>query len=289
MLIAVWLTGLALFIILVVRTMSYKSSLHLASTLLLLSATTVAFAAENDATELAKKLQNPVADIISVPFQLNNNFNVGPDNDYQGILNIQPVIPVSINSDWNLITRTILPVISQPTMDGREYGLGDIQFSALFSPTKTAGGWIWGAGAIAQLPTATDDDLGTDRWGLGPTAVALKITKQWVYGALINNVFDVGGDNDREDINQMLVQPFINYNFLNHPGRYLTFSPVITANWEASSSNTWTVPLGLGIGQIVKVGKLPINLQAAYYYNVITPDEGADYQIRLQAQLVFPR
>jgi hypothetical protein len=249
-------------------------------------------AADDSAAALAKATQNPVADLISVPFQLNNNFNYGPDNDYQGILNIKPVIPITLTPDWNLITRTILPLLSQPLFgpngDGRDYGLGDLQFSAFMSPRKP-GALVWGVGAITQIPTASHDSTGQGRWGLGPTAVALKMGKVWVYGALINNVFDVGGDSDRQKINQMLLQPFVNYNFPDHPGRYLTFAPIITANWKAESGDEWTVPLGLGIGQIVKLGKLPVNFQAAYYYNVVAPDIGPDYQVRLQAQLLFPK
>ena len=249
------------------------------------------YAASN--ADLAKAAQNPVADMISLPFQNNTNFNAGPYDKTQNVLNIQPVYPVHLNEDWNLITRTILPVISQPaTAPGqdREFGLGDIQFSTFFSPkAPTASGWIWGAGVVAQLDTATDDRLGQGAWGLGPTAVALRSQNAWLYGALINNVWSVSEDSGRNDVNQMLIQPFINYNFPDIPGRYLTFAPIITANWEASSSNTWTVPLGLGIGQIMKFGEQPVNLQASYYYNVERPGNAANYQVRLQVQFLFPK
>lgn len=249
--------------------------------------------AEESAADLAKAVQNPVADLISVPFQNNTNFNVGPEQKTQNVLNIQPVIPVELNSDWNLITRTIIPVISQPEFipgQGRTNGIGDIQFSAFFSPKKpTAAGWIWGAGFIAQLDTATDDVLGSGKWGLGPTAVVLKNDGQWVYGGLINNVWSVAGDDSRSDVNTMLIQPFINYNFPDKPGRYLTFAPIITSNWEADSDDRWTVPIGLGIGQVMKWGRQPVNLQASAYYNVVTPEYGADWQLRLQIQLMFPK
>jgi hypothetical protein len=252
---------------------------------------TTSHAASN--AELAKAAQNPVADMISLPFQNNTNFNFGPFDKTQNVLNIQPVYPISLNQDWNLITRTILPVISQPATaagQDRKFGLGDIQFSAFFSPkAPTAGGWIWGAGVIAQLDTATDDRLGQGVWGVGPTAVVLTSRKQWVYGGLINNVWSVSEDTGRSKVNQMLLQPFINYNFPDKPGRYLTFAPIITANWEASSSNTWTVPLGLGIGQIMKFGEQPVNIQVSYYYNVERPANAANYQIRLQVQLLFPK
>jgi hypothetical protein len=248
---------------------------------------------EADVTKLAKELQNPVANLISVPFQFNFNYDYGPEDDTQGILNIQPVIPISVSDDLNLITRTIVPVLSQPGFGpgdaSRTYGLGDIQLSGFLSPAKP-GEFIWGVGAITQLKTASHDNTGQGRWGLGPTAVALKMTKEWVFGGLINNVFDVGGDGDREKINQMLFQPFINYNFPTHPGRYLSFSPVVTADWKADSGDKWTVPVGLGLGQVFKLGgKLPVNVQAAYYYNVVTPDDGPDYQIRLQWTFMFPK
>lgn len=269
-----------------------KKRLRIVSGLALMALVAVpALAEEQDATKLAKAAQNPVAAMISVPFQYNANFNVGPHDATQHILNIQPVYPVSLSADWNLITRTIIPLISQPAFapgQDRENGLGDIQLSLLLSPAK-AGGLIWGAGVIGQFDTASDDLLGQGKWGLGPAAVAIKIEGPWVIGGLINNVWSVGGDDNRADVNQMLLQPFINYNFPQHPGRYLTFSPVITANWEANSDNTWTVPLGLGIGQILKLGQQPVNLQASAYYNVEKPDFVADWQLRLQVVLLFPK
>lgn len=246
----------------------------------------------SDAAALAKAAQNPIADMISLPFQYNANFDVGPLDKTQHLLNIQPVYPINLNSEWNLITRTIVPVISQPAFtpqQDREFGLGDIQFSALMSPKQAMGGWVWGAGLIAQLDTATDDRLGQGAWGLGPTAVALHLGKTWVYGALLNNVWSVSKDEGRRDVNQMLLQPFVNYNFPDSPGRYLSFSPVITADWEADSGQRWTVPLGLGIGQILKIGTQPVNLQAAAYYNVERPDAAARWQMRLQVQLLFPK
>ncbi len=185
-----------------------------------------------------------------------------------------------------------MPVISQPaTVPGqdRENGIGDIQFSAFFSPKKAVDGWVWGVGAIAQLDTATDDRLGQGVWGLGPTAVALHLGKTWVYGALINNVWSVSEDEGRRSVNQMLLQPFVNYNFPDAPGRYLTFAPIITADWKADSGQQWVVPLGLGIGQIMRLGEQPVNLQASAYYNVERPDNAARWQLRLQMQFMFPK
>jgi hypothetical protein len=249
-------------------------------------------AEEPSAAELAQKAQNPVADMISLPIQMNMNFGIGPDDELQMVTNVQPVLPFSMTKNWNLITRTILPIISQPGSAAdpqRENGLGDIQFSAFLSPKKMKDGWVWGAGAIAQLDTATDDRLGQGVWGLGPTVVVLKVGKPWVYGALLNNVWSVSEDSGRSDVNQFLMQPFVNYNFTSSPGRYLTFAPIITANWEAESGQEWLVPLGLGIGQITRLGKQPVNLQASYYYNVVSPDSGPDYQVRLQFQFLYPK
>jgi hypothetical protein len=245
--------------------------------------------AEQSAEALAKAAQNPVANLISVPFQDNINFNYGPEDKTQNVLNIQPVIPLSLSSDWNLITRTILPVISQPEFfpgEGRTNGLGDTQFTAFLSP-KRAKGLIWGVGPIAQLPTNTDKVLGNDRWGLGPSAVVLRIDGHWVYGALANNLWSVSSSHTDPSYNNFLLQPFINYNF--HGGLYLTAAPIITANWKADSGDRWTVPLGGGIGKIVRFGKLPVNFQTQVFRNVEKPEFGPNWTWRLQAQLMFPK
>jgi len=252
-----------------------------------------AMAAGDDAAALAKAAQNPVASMISVPIQLNMNFGTGPQDDLQTVTNIQPVVPFSLGENWNLITRTIIPVISQPDFglySARQNGIGDIQFSTFLSPKEPSiGGWIWGAGVIAQLDTATDDRLGQGAWGLGPTAVALRMSGPWVYGALVNNVWSLSEGRNRGKVNQFLAQPFINYNFPSTPGRYLTFSPIITANWEAANGQKWLVPVGLGIGQVTRLGTQPVNLQAAYYYNVERPTGAPNYQVRLQVQFMFPQ
>jgi len=241
--------------------------------------------------ELARAAQNPVASMVSVPFQYNANLNLGPDERTQHVLNIQPVVPFSLNSDWNLITRTIVPVISTPGPGGdRIDGIGDIQLSLFLSPARPST-WIWGAGVIAQMRTASDDLLGQGKWAVGPTAVLLHMDKAspWAYGALFNYLRSVGGDDDRPDVDQLLVQPFVNYNFPKSPGRYLSFSPIITSNREAPSGEKWTVPLGLSIGQIMKFGQQPVNLQAGAYYNVERPTGGANWNIRLQVQFMFPK
>ncbi len=246
-------------------------------------------AGEDEVAELARAAQNPVANMISVPFQNNTNTNFGPLEKTQNVLNIQPVLPFELNDDWNLITRTIIPVISQPAFapgQSSTTGVGDIVFSAFFSPkAPTSGGWIWGVGPAVLLPTASDDRLGFDEWGIGASFVALKMQGPWVFGSLISNVWDVSADTGNE-INLFTWQYFINYNFPS--GWYLTSAPIITANWEASSGNKWTIPFGGGFGKIFKIGKRPVNLTFQYYKNVETPDFGADSQFRLAFTLLYP-
>lgn len=234
---------------------------------------------------LRQAAQNPVADLISVPFQNNTSFGFGPYGKPQHVLNIQPVVPIRLTDDWNLITRWVTPIVSQPQLTPtgeREFGLGNIQPSFFLSPARP-GQVIWGVGAVLWLPTATDSTLGLNKWGGGPTAVALTAQGPWVIGALINNVW--AGSGDRR-INQMLLQPFINYNLPN--GWYLVSSPVITANWRAPSGEKWTVPVGGGFGRLFRIGSQPINLSVQAFYNVIKPTFGADWSARLQLQLLFP-
>jgi len=246
--------------------------------------------AEMSAEELAKLAQNPVGNLISLPFQNNTNFNVGPYSGTQNVLNIQPVIPVAINKDWNLITRTILPVISMPKLspsDDRENGLGDTTFTAFLSPAQPHG-LIWGLGPVFQLPTDTNG-LGNANWGMGASGVVLKMEKgsPWVYGVLVNNVWSLSSHKRGGAYNNGLIQPFVNYNFPD--GFYLTSAPIATVAWKAESSQQWTVPLGGGVGKIFHLGKLPVNTQLSAYYNVVHPDDAANWQIRFQVQLMFPK
>ncbi|MEA3469574.1 MAG: neuromedin U [Thermodesulfobacteriota bacterium] len=241
-----------------------------------------------DKADLAKAAQNPVANMISLPFQDNINTGIGPDDETQNILNIQPVWPISLNDDWNVITRTIVPVVSQPdilTGEGRINGLGDTSFSAFFSPAKSDS-LTWGVGPVFLLPTATDDKLGADKWGAGGSAVVLAMPGNWVVGSLVSNIWSIGGSGEM-DVNLFTWQYFVNYN-LPH-GWYLTSAPIITANWEADSDNRWTVPIGGGVGKIFTIGSQPINGQISAYNNIESPDPGADWQFRLQLQFLFPK
>jgi len=240
-----------------------------------------------DQGDLAKAAQNPVGDLISLPFQNNMNFDVGPADRTQNVLNIQPVWPIALSKNWNLITRTIVPVISQPAPGSeRTNGLGDINFTGFFSP-KQPGKIIWGVGPTLVFPTATDDVTGTDKWSAGPSVVVLTMPGQWVIGALVSNVWSFSGDDERADVNSFLMQYFVNYNLPE--GWYLTSAPIITANWEAESGEQWTVPFGGGIGRVFRIGRQPINMQTQVFYNVETPTNGAKWQWRLQVQLLFPK
>ena len=264
--------------------------LFAALTMLGIVAFTHAVRAEEEGTaDLAKKTQNPVSDLISLPLQNNINFGVGPGDDVQNVLNIQPVIPLKLSENWNLITRTIVPVIYQPELmrgTGSEFGLGDINMTLFLSPAKP-GKVIWGVGPIFSFPTATDKVLGTDKWSAGPSAVALMIQGPWVVGALASNLWSYAGDDDRENVNQFLLQYFVNYNLPQ--GWYVSSAPIITANWKADGGDVWTVPFGGGVGKIFRIGKQPMNAQVQAFYNVAKPDNGPDWTLRLQLQFLFPK
>lgn len=256
---------------------------------LVLSLTLTSIAQEQSEADLAKKTQNPISDLISVPFQNNFDFNMGPHDRTRYTLNIQPVIPFNITENWNLITRTIVPVRYQPDVtenSGGEFGLGDINTSWWLSPSKP-GKIVWGIGPILQLRTATDDTLGTGKWAAGPSLVVLTTPGKWVVGFLANNIWSFAGDSDREDVNFFTFQYFVNYNLPN--GWYLVSAPINTADWEADSSDRWTVPLGGGAGKVVRLGILPINVQTQAFYNVEHPEFGPEWQLRFQLQFLFPK
>jgi len=247
-------------------------------------------ASAHDSDTLVKQTQNPVANLISVPFQSNFNFGAGSKDEMVYILNVQPVIPIKLNEHWNLITRTIMPIIDQPSLfPGMDdaFGLGDINPTLFFSPAKPSK-FIWGVGPTMTLPTASRSLLGSGKWSAGPAAVGLFMDGPWVAGALANQQWSFAGWGD-EDVNALLIQPFINYN-LPHSW-YLVSAPIMTANFSAGDGDHWTVPLGGGAGKLWRVGKvgLPINTQLQAFYNVVTPDFGPDWQLRFQLQFLFPK
>ncbi|MGC1596281.1 MAG: hypothetical protein WA774_13070, partial [Candidatus Acidiferrales bacterium] len=255
-------------------------------------------AAATNAEELRKESQNPVASLISVPIQDNWNFNIGPSDRTQNVLNIQPVIPLSLSKNWNLIVRWITPIIYQPlpvtqasgppVQTTGVYGLGDMNPSFFLVPKKSK--IIWGIGPSLVLPTATNTTyLGQGKLSVGPSAVVLVQPKHWTIGALANNVWSVAGhsDIDKPAVNQFLLQWFVNYNMKK--GWYLTTSPIITANWRATDGNVWTVPFGGGVGRIMKLGFQPVNITAQFYGNAVYPAGTSPWGLRLQFVLLFPK
>lgn len=235
--------------------------------------------------ELVKKAQNPVANMISVPFQNNTSYGIGPDKRTANVLNVQPVIPIGLGKKWNLITRTIIPIVTVPDFTSTEKssitGLGDINLSLFFSPKESK--LIWGIGPILALPTATDPALGAQEFGVGPSLVVVHMAGKWVLGATVNQTWSVASN----EVSKLLIQYFINYNLPD--SWYLSSAPIITANWNAESANQWVIPFGGTVGKLFRLGKLPINAQAGAFYNAVKPDGGADWQTRFQLQFLFPK
>ena len=245
--------------------------------------------------DLRSAVQNPISSLISLPFKF--TFDYGASDGEASFLNIQPVIPVTIG-DWNLVNRVIVPLIytdgeitglpsipNPPPGDGAE-GLGDINYSLFLSPVKYDKA-IWGVGPSITLPTASDKELGSEKWSAGPTGVVLFQPKWGTIGGLVRHLWSFAGDSDRDDVNQTLLEPFVNYNLPD--GWYLISDIIITANWEASSSNTWTVPLGGGVGKLFKIGDQAMNARTEFYYNVEKPKNAPDWQWGFTIQFLFPK
>lgn len=238
---------------------------------------------------LAKQAQNPIANLISIP--LENDFapQTGYKQEDSYVLQMKPVVPFHLSNDWNLITRTIVPIAQVPDLAPNVSGvrgLGDVELSLFFSPAKV-GRVIWGAGPAISVPTATQDLLGTKKLSVGPAVVVLRSQGHWLFGALVQNLFSVAGPSARPDVNQMLMQPFVNYNLRR--GWYFVSSPVITANWEATPANTWTVPVGGGVGRIVHFGELPVNVSTQFFRNTSYAEGTSRWSARFQMQFLFPK
>jgi hypothetical protein len=240
--------------------------------------------------DLAKKLANPISSLISVPFQSNFDYQIGPrDAGTRYTLNVQPVIPISLNDDWNLISRTILPFISQDDIfpgAGSQTGLGDMTQSLFFSPKEPdpCTGLIWGAGPVFLLATGTDDLLGTDQWGIGPTFVGLKQDGPWTVGMLANHIWSYAGDDDRPDVNSTFLQPFLAYN--TKAATTFTLNTESTYDWEG---NEWSIPVHFQITQIVKVGNQPISIGGGLRYWADSPDSGPEgLGFRVLVTFLFP-
>lgn len=245
--------------------------------------------AQESGADLAKKLSNPIASLVSVPFQFNYDRGYGPEDGNREVLNIQPVIPISLNEDWNIISRTIMPVISQNDIagqSGHQFGLGDITQSLFVSPKQPGpGGIIWGAGPVFLIPTATDELLGSGKWGAGPTAVALKQDGPWTYGILANHIWSFAGQSDRQDVSSTFLQPFVSY---TTPDAW-TFS----LNTESSydwMQDEWSVPVNFQVSKLVKFGEQPVSFTAGARYWAQAPEHGPEgWGFRAAVTFLFPK
>jgi len=258
------------------------------------------------ADELQAQSQNPVASLVSLPIESSANFEAGPSDENAYSTLIKPVYPAKLSENWNLINRFIAPVIYLEGQDAvgapdasfelggsevfpgssSEFGLGNLQYQAFFSPARP-GKLIWGFGPAFELPTNTDKKLGSDTWSAGFSAVGLTIQGSWVVGLLLQNIWDIYSESGEPDVNRATVQPILNYNLDN--GWYLSATTTIGANWEADSGNEWTVPLGGGAGRLVRFGKQPVDFKLMAFSNVEKPKFGPEWSIQFTVKFLFPK
>jgi len=249
------------------------------------SASADAAAAE---AKLERDVQNPVSELISLPFQNNTTFDSGPYSRTTNVMNIQPVIPINISDNWMIKSRTILPLSWQPysgESSGGEFGLGDTTQTFFLAPRGDRK-LIWGIGPAFVIPTATSTLLGQGKFSMGPSVLALSQPGHWTIGALINNVWSVAGSGSRPPVNEMQLQAFVTYQMKQ--GWYIATSPIIEANWRAMSGSVWLVPVGGGIGRVTRMGKQAINVTAQFYGNAAYPTGTSPWSMRLQFDLLFP-
>lgn len=249
---------------------------------------TAVAAGGGEAETLAKKLSNPISDLVSVPLQFNWAQPVGPEDDTRFILNVQPVVPLSISENWNLVSRVILPFVGQPSLapgTPAASGLGDVLASFFVSPK--AGKVVWGVGPAISLPSTSEPTLGTGKWSAGPSAVALRQQGRWTYGALVNQLWSFAGNDNRADVSQMFVQPFLSYTMPNAVTYSINSESI--ANWEAPSENRWTVPINLAVAKLATFGPLPASYQVGAGVYVESPEGGPDWQLRATVVVLLPR
>jgi hypothetical protein len=254
-------------------------------------------------TEVNKKLTNPVSSIWSLSFQQNNYYLDNPDR-WQSNLQFQPVMPVALTREWNLITRPVFQLFNStpfPDVDvnprtgapkveiDRTVGFGDIILLEMFSPSPAiAGNWLLGIGPTFIFPTASSDFTGQGKWQAGPGALVGYLSKEWILGAFVQNWQSIGGDSSRPGTNQMNLQPIAAFFF--GEGWSIGYSGNILANWEADSDNVWTVPIGLDINKVVKLGKLPVKVGFAGQYMPVHPDSfGQHWNIQVSITPVIPK
>ncbi len=241
---------------------------------------------EARAAALAKQTQNPVADLVTIPVQFNWYTGGGLGDETMQVINVQPVLPLALDDDWLLVSRTIVPLVNVPLPSGdRSTGIGDIQEQMYLTSAKP-GKVIWGFGPIFSFPTATNDALTTGQFALGADFVVLTMPGKWVIGAVANQLWRIAGSDNTTAINAFFIQPFINYNF--HRGWSISTSPNITADWNAPSGQEWTVPLGLGVSKVTGIGKQPVNISLQYYHNVVRPDAAGADVVRMVFALLYP-
>ncbi len=241
-----------------------------------------------DDLELAKKSQNPIANLIALPLENNLRGNSGSRNALEYDLTLKPVYPVELTPKLLMINRVIASLIHQGRRrpgEDTETGFGDINYQAFFSPQT--GKVIWGVGPSLFIPTASDDRLGTGKWSLGPAAVVLAKPGPWLVGTLVQHAWSVGGKSNRNSVNATSLQYFVNYNF--EAGFYFTSNPTIVADWDANSRSRWTVPFGGGLGKIFRLGKQPVDLRGRFFYNVVKPDPAPPWQAQIEVKLLFPK
>jgi len=246
-----------------------------------------ATAAPESAVDLAKKLSNPLANLVSVPFQFNWAQGVGPDEQTRFILNVQPVMPFSISKDWNLITRLIVPLVGQPPLaagGAPAFGVADVQTSFFLSPSK--GGLVWGVGPVISLPSTSEPTLGTEKWSAGPTVVVLKQSGPWTVGVLANQLWSFAGNDKRDKVSQMFLQPFLTYT--SKSAVTLAVNSETTANWEADSDQ-WTVPINLSVSKLSSFGPFPASYQVGVGVYVAGPESGPEWQLRGAITVLLPR
>ena len=242
-------------------------------------------AKESEAAKLARETSNPIASIISLPVQFNFNFGAGDHNRFQSVTNVMPVLPFKLNKKINVVNRVIIPFIYQPDVaqeSGGSFGVGDLNYSAFFTPAKT-GKFIWGIGPAMNIPTRSNDVLGSPEFGIGPTAIALVMAGNWTYGFTANNVWSYEGGN----LNQLFSQVFVVYTFPS--AWFVQFMPTITANWNAPEGEQWSIPLGANMGKVVMFGKQPVKLIGGGGYFVESPTNGPEWQLFFQTVFLFPK